>query len=125
MVTTSIKTNDGEMISVDAKTSAADIATLKVAAPCRFQEFHYTGNHPRGENSGNYEDVESWLWESGLTLKNDDLSILLYSMGEITGIEALRHRGKTLRYHVQRRNAGPGDQYGYTTITEYRLISCE
>ena len=125
MVTTSIKTNDGEMISVDAKTSAADIATLKVAAPCRFQEFHYTGNHPRGENSGNYEDVESWLWESGLTLKNDDLSILLYSMGEITGIETLTHRGKTLRYHVQRRNAGPGDQYGYTTIAEYRLISCE
>ena len=125
MATTSIKTNDGATISVDAGTSAADIVTLKAAKACRFQEFHYTGNHPRGENSGNYEDIEAWLKAAGLTLKNDDLSILLYSMGEITGIEALRHRGKTLRYHVQRRNAGPGDQYGYTTIAEYRLISCE
>lgn len=125
MATTSIKTNDGATISVDAGTSAADIATLKAAAPCRFQEFHYTGNHPNGENSGNYEDVEVWLQAAGLTLKDDDFSDLLYSMGEITGIETLRHRGKTLRYHVQRRDAGRADQYGYTTIAEYRLISCE
>ena len=125
MATTSIKTNDGATISVDAGTSAADIATLRAAKACRFREFHYTGNHPRGENSGNYEDIEAWLRESGLTIKDDDLSILLYSMDQTTGIEALTHRGKTLRYHVQRRNAGPGDQYGYTTIAEYRLISCK
>ena len=125
MAMQSIKTNDGATIAVNAGTSAADIATLKAAKACRFREFHYTGNHPNGENHGNYDDIESWLRESGLTLKNDDLSILLYSMDQTTGIETLTHRGKTLRYHVQRRNAGPGDQYGYTTIAEYRLISCE
>ena len=125
MAMQSIKTNDGATISVDAGTSAADIATLKAAAPCRFQEFHYTGNHPNGENSGNYEDVEAWLQAAGLTLKDDDLSILLYSMDQTTGIETLKHRNKTLRYHVQRRDVGKGDQYGYTTIAEYRLISCK
>lgn len=78
MAMQSIKTNDGATISVDAGTSVADIATLKAAKACRFQEFHYTGNHPRGENSGNYEDVEAWLQAAGLKLKDDDLTILLY-----------------------------------------------
>ena len=92
---------------------------------CRFQEFHYTGNHPRGENSGNYDDMEVWLKAAGLTIVNDDLSMLLHAMAMPTGVATLTHRGKVLRYHGQVRRIPHLGTYGYTTITEYRLISCD
>lgn len=105
-----IRTNDGSTISVEADTDERTIAILKAAPVTNFQEFVYTGNHPAGQNSGNYEDLERFFTGSGLKIVGDDLDILIYNIERMTGISALRHRGKTIRYHVQaRKGEGHGE----------------
>lgn len=117
-----IRTNDGETISIEADTDERTIAILKSAPVVRFSEFVYTGSHPRGENNGNYADMESFLLGSGLTLMDDDLTFLLYDIERVSGITALVHRGKTMRYHVQARRGERHGDFGYTWRADYRLI---
>lgn len=126
-----IKIGNGETIGIEDGTDERTIEILKAATPCVFTEFVYTGNSSQGRNSGNYEDVEAWLKAAGLEIvegegDDDDLSILLYSLEKTTGIHALEHRGKRLRYHVQRRQMNTShDSFGYRWCAEFRLISCD
>ena len=118
-----ITTDDGSRISVEADADQVTIAILKAVSVCRFSEWHYTGNSPNGDNTGNYDDLEAWFRAAGLTIKDDDFSWLHYSMPEgVTGVDTLAHRGKTIRFHAQVRRGGESNQFGYRTIVEYRLI---
>lgn len=117
-----IRTNDGSLIKVEADTDDATIAILKAAPVTAFSEFVYTGNSSRGENNGNYDDLEAFFLNSGLKIEDDDLNILIWNMERVTGCTALQHRGKTIRYHVQARQGEGHREFGYTWRAEYRLI---
>lgn len=126
-----ITTNAGDQISVEADTDAATIAILKAAPVTRFSEFVYTGNSSNGQNSGNYEDLEAFFRASGLTILTeqdaecgevDDIDVLRYNLERRTGISAIRHRGKTIRYHVQAHKSESHGGFGYTWRADYRLI---
>lgn len=123
-----ITTSAGDTISVEPDTDEATIAILKAAPVTRFSEFVYTGNSSNGQNNGNYEDLEMFFRSSGLTIKDDDLSELIYNLERISGVTSLRHRGKTIRYHVQAhpsRSEGTLGQFGYRWYADYRLIGVE
>lgn len=120
-----IRARDGATIAVAPNTSAEEIAILKVAVACAFSEFVYIGNSSQGTNKGNYDDLESWLRDCGLTIKNDDLSILIWKIEKVAGVAVLTHRGKTLRYHAQGRCGESNGDFGYRYRAEYRLISCQ
>lgn len=88
-----------------------------------FSEYHYTGNSPNGQNLGNYDELEQWFVDAGLMLKNDDFTFLSYNLETQTGEYSLTHRGKTIRYRVQRhRNSQSNPQFGYRTNVTYTLL---
>lgn len=129
-----ITTNAGDTISIEADTDAATIAILKAAPVTRFSEFVYTGNSSAGQNSGNYEDLEAFFRAAGLVILSesddeigpiDDVDVLIYNLERQTGISAIRHRGKTMRYHVQARQGESHREFGYTWRADYRLIGVE
>ena len=89
-----------------------------------FSEFHYTGNSSSGENLGNYDELEQWFENAGLTLIDDDFTILHYNLEMNKGEYTLTHRGKTIRYRVQRhRNTQSNPQFGYRTNITYTLLT--
>jgi hypothetical protein len=120
-----IKTVEGETLRVNEDTPEDILAILKEAVPLCFAEFVYTGNHPAGVNSGNYEELEDWLKACGLDIWDDsqDFDTLLWNMDKNSGIHTIEHRGKILTYHVQGRK-GTSDSFGYTRRLEFRKISC-
>jgi hypothetical protein len=111
-------------ISVEADTGPDEIAILKQVKPCSFSEFCYTGNSRAGRNSSNYDDLEAWFVAAGLTIKDDDLAFLIHDLERTSGVTALEHRGKTLRYHVQARHGEPHPGFGHRWRADYRLIAC-
>lgn len=130
MKTKTIVTDDGSRIRIEDNVDNTTVAILKSAPFVRFREWHYTGNSLNGSNNANWEDLEAWLIHSGLTLVDvdDDFSMVCFELsGHGSGVHQLEHRGKRLRYHAQMRNPPPtgSNSFGYTTIMEYRLISCE
>jgi hypothetical protein len=125
-----ITTNDGSRIYVEDDVSDEIINILKQAPVLKFQEFHYTGNSSKGQNSGNYEELEEWIrstgldiWEVGENGFDRDIDWLMYNLDGTTGINKLSHRGKTVYYHAQGRKGEGHMQFGYTSRMEYRLIS--
>lgn len=94
-----------------------------MARSIAFSEYHYTGNSPRGDNNGNYKELEQWFADAGLTLIEDDFSMLHYHLETDSGEYSLTHRGTTIRYRVQRhRNSQSNPQFGYRTNVTYTLI---
>lgn len=87
-----------------------------------FSEFHYTGNHVQGRNSGNYEDLEAWAEAAGLDLDNRDL--FWDRLERIAGTHELRLGGRTLRYTVQVLRSERSGSFGRTYRRRYRLIEC-
>lgn len=96
---------------------------IQTANEVMFSEYHYTGNSPNGQNIGNYDELEQWFKDAGLTLRDDDFTYLSYNLEIVKGEYSLTHRGKTIRYRVHRhRNTQSSPQFGYRTNVTYTLL---
>jgi hypothetical protein len=97
--------------------------TTKTANEVMFSEYHYLGNSPNGQNLGNYDELEQWFVNAGLTLKEDDFTFLAYSLETSKGDYTLNHRGVTIRYRVHpHRNTQRNPQFGYCTNVTYTQL---
>lgn len=121
-----IITKDGDRVSVAADTDETTIEILKNAEPLRFWEDVYEGNSPNGQDYGAYDELEKWLKNAGLELKENDgygdLEMILYYLSRETGFSTISHRGKTIKFHVQSRKGTSHREFGYTWRAEYRLV---
>jgi hypothetical protein len=88
-----------------------------------FSEYHYTGNSPNGTNNGNYDELERWFIAAGLTIKDDDLAMLMDNLEPYGGVHSLTHRGKTIHYRATPRPITQSNpQFGYRTNVIYTLL---
>lgn len=125
-----IKTNEGATITAPDDTDPKTIETLKKAKPYQYYQWVYTGNSLKGEDIFQDKEVIEFLKDAGLELLADpdepmdhDIDWLTYQLEKDTGIYEITHRGKTLRYHVQRRKGSSQPSFGYSIDCEYRIIS--
>lgn len=143
-----ITTKDGSKISVPDGTPEDTIEVLKRAEVHRHSEWHYTGNHPNGQNIINYhgkeelikalglwddkdteteierygDDDNGWYEEEGSTQRAlqamNNNDAWMYAIEGITGFQKL---GEHL-IHIQIRKSDGHSQSGYHENAEYRIV---
>jgi hypothetical protein len=81
-----------------------------------FTNFHYTGNHVNGRNSGNHEEVIAWARENGLPIRDEDDQDIFFDRLEcLPGTHSMKMNGATLRYTVRVLKSDGGNSFGYTS----------
>lgn len=146
MKTRTITTKDGSKIVVPVETSDDIIQTLKHAKVYRHSEWHYTGDHPNGQNIINYHgkeelirvldlcddkdtetEIECWgeddeyqqevMTERAVSAMNNN-DAWMYAIDGVTGFQKL---GKHL-VHIQAKKSDGYSQFGFHENVEYRII---